>query len=365
MPEPGGPHPVTVIPGDGVGPEVIAAAREVIDATGVSIDWDVQTGGRVAFERTGTALPEATVASIQERGTALKGPLTTPSDRSYRSPSIALREALGLYVGVRPCKSMAGVPAAVPGVDLVVVRMLLEDLYAGIEFADGDAETERLRALVSEATGRAIAPDAGITVKPISRTEAERAITAAFEYARATGRAKVTAVHKATVMRETDGLFLEAARKVAAEHPAIALDEGLVDAVSHGLVMRPEDYDVLATPMMYGDILSDIGAGLIGGLGLAPGANYGDRCAVFEPVHGSAPRRAGQDRANPIAAILSGAMMLHHLDEAEAGRRVERAVEEVVGAGETLTYDLRRAAADREPATTTAVAAAVAEAVAA
>lgn len=359
--EPRAPHRVTLIPGEGIGPEVSAAARRVLDATGVSIEWDLQIAGRVAYERHGSALPEGVIDSIRERGVALKGPLTTASG-GYRSPNLALRNALDLYAGVRPCRALAGVPTPFPGTDLVIVRMNQEDLYAGIEFAPGRPETERLRALVGETTGHELAADAGISLKPISRSGAARVIRTAFEYARRYRRDRVTAVHKATVMRHSDGLFLDVAREIAGEYPEIAFDERLVDALCHDLVRRPESYEVLVAPMMYGDIVSDIGAGLIGGVGMAPGANIGDRCVVFEAVHGSATRHAGAGRANPIATILCGAMLLAHLGEAAAAELLGSAIATVVGERRVLTYDLIPGDADAVAAGTQEVAEAVIEA---
>lgn len=334
-------HRVTLIPGDGIGPEVTAAGRRALEATGVEIDWDVQEAGAATHEREGIALPDPVIDSIRERGAALKGPTATPSGSGFRSVNLTLREALDLYAGVRPCRALAGAQTRFPEVDLVIVRMNSEDLYAGIEYEPGDPATERLRAFVRETRSRELPQDTGLGLKPISAAAARRVVQRAFEYARATGRSRVTAVHKASVMRFTDGLFLEVAREVAGQYPEISFDDELVDTVCQRLVVEPGDYDVLVTPMLYGDILSDLGAGLIGGLGLAPGANLGDGCAVFEAVHGSAPRHAGRNRANPIALILSGAMLLEHLGEADSARRLRAATAQVVREGRAVSYDLR------------------------
>jgi isocitrate dehydrogenase (NAD+) len=358
-------HDVTLIPGDGIGPEVCAAARRAIEATGVEIAWDVQQAGAAALEHSGSALPDATLASIRERGVALKGPVSTPSGSGIRSVNIALRNALDLYAGVRPCRSFEGAPGPFEDVDVVLVRMTGEDLYAGIEFAAGEEATRRVLGLIAEAGHPEPPADTGISLKPISRGAAARLTRRALGYARATGRRRATVIHKATVMRCTDGVFLDAAREVAErEFPDLALDDCLVDTACHRLVRRPGDFDVLVAPVLYGDLLSDLCAGLVGGLGLAPGANLGDDHAVFEAVHGSSPRHAGRDVANPMAVILSGAMLLRHLGEADAADRLEAAVAAVVRDGEQVTYDLRAAGDPRPPCGTAAAGAAVAAAVA-
>jgi isocitrate dehydrogenase (NAD+) len=362
-PDPGSrPHRVTLFPGDGIGPEVMSAARMAIDATGVEVDWDVQTAGAEAHAATGAAIPDAAIESVRDRGVALKGPLSASTDGSYRAPNVALRDALGLEVGIRPCRALPGTPTRFEETDLVLVRMLRDDLYAGIEFEPASREAGIVRELARDAGGREVSEDSGISIKPLSPAGAGRAIATAFEFATLGGREAVTAVHKASVMRQTDGLFLDVARRVAASYPAIRFRESMVDSICNRLVIEPSACDVLVAPMMYGDILADIGAGLIGGLGMAPGANYGVDCAVFEPVHGSAPRHAGEDRANPMAAILSGAMLLRYLGEDDAADRLEDAVAAVVAAGETLTYDLRRGSGE-PPSGTAAVGEAVADAV--
>jgi isocitrate dehydrogenase (NAD+) len=334
-------HHVTLIPGDGIGPEVSDAARRALEATGVAFEWDVQEMGAKSYAREGPPLLERTIASVRERGVALKGPTSTPAGKGFRSLNIALRKELDLYAGIRPCKHYAGVRSPFPGTDVVVVRMNHEDLYAGIEYRHDEEAAEELRRLVRETRGVELSSETGISLKPLSGPASTRVARRAFEYARANERRKVTAVHKATVMRFTDGVFLEACRDVAGGYPDVELDDRLVDNVCHQLVAHPEQCDVLLSPIMYGDILSDVAAGLVGGLGMAPGANVGDAAAVFEAVHGSAPRHAGHDRANPFALMLSGVMLLRHLGEREAANRLENAIANVIEEGQTLTYDLK------------------------
>ena len=353
-------HRVTLIPGDGIGPEVTEATVIALEATGVVFEWDRQRAGAAAHEREGEALPGGVIASIRERGVALKGPIATPTGVGYRSVNLALRRELGLYVGIRPCRAIEGVHTAFPRTDIVVVRMLREDLYEGIEYAPGAEDTAALRAVLEETRGARAAADAGFTIKPLSRSESARVARRAFEYAVENGRSRVTAVHKATVMRHTDGLFLEGAREVAEEFPGIDYDERLVDNACGSLVSRPEAFDVLLLPMLYGDIASDIGAGLIGGLGLAPGVNLGDDCAVFEPVHGSAPRLAGRNVANPLAMILTGEMLLRRIGEGEAADRLAEAVAAVVREGRHLSYDLTPSRGESSASATSEVAEAVA-----
>ena len=349
-------HRVTLIPGDGIGPEVCEAARRAIEATGVTVEWDVQEFGADLYRQEGAALLGRVIASVRERGVALKGPTSTPSGGGFRSINIALRRELDLYAGVRPCRALPGIDTPFPQTDVVVVRMNTEDLYAGIEYARDEETAATLRDIVAATRGAELPADTGVSLKPLSHTGATRVARAAFEYARANGRRRVTAVHKATVMRATDGLFLEACREAAAGYSDIEFDDRLVDNACAKLVMRPQECDVLVMPMLYGDIVSDVAAGLIGGLGVAPGANLGDDAAVFEAVHGSAPRHAGQNRANPFALMLSGAMLLRHIGETEAATRLEDAIAGVTREGKTLTYDIARAAG---PASTSAVADAV------
>jgi len=331
-------HRITLIPGDGVGPELAAAARRVIDATGVDIEWEVQEAGAEVIEKYGTPLPEQVLESIRRNKVALKGPITTPIGTGFRSVNVALRHALNLYACVRPCKYYPGVKSRYPEVDIVIVRENTEDLYAGVEFAAGSEQMQLIRSWAPEK----IREDAAISIKPISREGSRRIVKYAFEYAKANGRRKVTAVCKANIMKFTDGLFYEVAREVAKEYEGvIAYDEVLVDAMCMQLVQKPDQYDVLVMPNLYGDIISDLGAGLVGGLGVAPGANIGDGVALFEPTHGSAPKYKGQNKVNPTALILSGMLMLRHIGETEAADRLERAVAEVIAKGERVTYDLK------------------------
>ncbi|MEZ0536863.1 isocitrate/isopropylmalate dehydrogenase family protein [Caldicellulosiruptoraceae bacterium PP1] len=311
---------ITLIPGDGIGPEVTEAARMVLDASGVKFDWEVVEAGEKCIEKYGTPLPDHVIESVKKNKVALKGPITTPVGTGFRSVNVALRQALQLYANVRPVKTYEGIPSRYTGIDLVIVRENTEDLYAGIEHMVGE--------------------DAAESIKIITRKASERIVRYAFELAKREGRKKVTAVHKANIMKYSDGLFLESARKVASEYPDIQFEDMIVDAMSMKLVQTPENYDVLVMPNLYGDILSDLAAGLVGGLGVAPGANIGEDGAVFEPIHGSAPKRAGQNLANPTATILSGVMMLKYLGEMEAAKRVEDAVAKVLKEGKEVTYDL-------------------------
>jgi len=343
-----------LIPGDGIGPEVIAAARRVLDASGVEIEWRSLEVGSAAYERQGEALPEEAVAAIRECGVALKGPVATRREDPFRSVNVELRERLDLFLGVRPCRALPGTRTPFPDTDLAVLRMLHGDLYAGIDYAADRPSAAAIRDAVAAAGGPLLSPDSAISVKPISAAAAERAAAAACRWAQDNGRERVTAVHKANVMRGSDGAFLAAARSAAAEYPQLAVDDVLVDRVCADLVRDPGRLDVLFAPMLYGDVVSDLAAALCGGLGVAPGANLGDASAVFEPVHGTCEKHAGKARANPTAAILSGALMLRHVGEGEAAARVEAAVAEVVREGGTVTYDL--AAPGIEPVTTSAMA---------
>ena len=334
-------HRVTLIPGDGTGPELTEATRRVLEATGVDFEWDVRQAGVDVMEDAGTPLPDETLDSIKRNGVALKGPITTPIGTGFRSVNVALRHELELYACVRPCKSYPGVRSRYEGVDIVVVRENTEDLYAGIEYEAGSEAATHVIETLNALQPKQISLDSGISVKPISAAASERIIRFAFDYARANGRREVAGITKANIMKFTDGLFLSVFRTVAAEYPEIASREVLVDALCMGLVQRPEEYDVLVLPNLYGDIVSDITAGLVGGLGLAPGANIGAAAAVFEATHGSAPRYKGQNKANPTAMILSGKLMLDHLGEREAARRLEKAVTAVIADGECVTYDLK------------------------
>lgn len=331
-------YTITLIPGDGTGPELATAARRVIDATGVKINWEIQDAGVDVLEKYGTPLPEQVLESIRRNKVALKGPITTPIGTGFRSVNVALRHALDLYACVRPCKSYPGVRSRYQDIDLVIVRENSEDLYAGVEF---DLNSIEAKQIISMAQGK-IREDAAISIKPLSITGCRRIVKHAFEYAATNQRKKVTAVAKANIMKFTDGLFYHVAREVAKEYEGkIAYEEVLVDAMCMQLVQRPEAFDVMVMPNLYGDILSDLCAGLVGGLGVAPGANIGDGVALFEPTHGSAPKYKGQNKVNPTALILSGVLMLKHLGEQEAALKLEQAVARVVAAGKNVTYDMK------------------------
>jgi isocitrate dehydrogenase (NAD+) len=333
-------HDVTFIPGDGTGPELAEATRRVLEATGVAFDWDVQQAGLDAYEETGNPFPDETLASLRRTTVGIKGPTTTPVGSGFRSVNVLLRKELDLYACIRPCKAYAGVRTRFPETDVIVVRENTEDLYAGIEFEQGTPENAQLRAALAE-LGATVREDAGISIKPISIFGSERIVEAAFAYAAEHGRRKVTAVHKANIMKFSDGLFLEVARQVAERHPEIEFEDRIVDNLCNQLVSRPEEYDVLVLPNLYGDIVSDLAAGMIGGLGFAGGANIGTHAAVFEATHGSAPKYKGQNRVNPTALILSGVYMLEHLGERAAAARVEAALASVIAKGEKVTYDLK------------------------
>lgn len=311
---------ITLIPGDGIGPEISEAARRVIDATGVDIRWDVVQAGEAVIPEYGTPLPAYVLESIKRNKVALKGPLTTPVGRGFRSVNVTLRQELNLYANVRPARTLPGLVTRYENVDLIIVRENTEDLYAGIEHWVGR--------------------DAAESIKIITRSASERIARYAFDLAVKQGRKKVTAVHKANIMKLSDGLFLESARSVAGEYPDIEFEDMIVDAMCMKLVQAPENYDILVLPNLYGDIVSDLCAGLVGGLGVAPGANIGTEAAVFEPVHGSAPKHAGMNRVNPLAILMSGEMMLRHLGENAAADRVARAVVAVLEEKKSLTYDL-------------------------
>ena len=355
------PYDVTLISGDGIGPEITAATVKVLEATGVKFNWDVQEAGQRVLAAYGTPLPEHVLASIRKNRTALKGPITTPVGTGFRSVNVALRQALDLYANLRPARLYPGVQSRYDAVDLVIVRENTEDLYAGVEFQRGTRELDRMIECIHELSGYRIREDSGLSIKLISATASRRIVRFAFEYARANNRKKVTAVHKANIMKFSDGLFLETARDVAAEYPDVAFEDRIVDNMCMQLVQKPEIYDVLVLPNLYGDIISDLCAGLVGGLGLAPGANIGDGVAVFEPVHGSAPKYAGQNKANPIAMMFSGVMMLKHIGEQEAAIRLESAVAAVIAEGKLVTYDMKDNPDDPAAVGTSVVADAVIE----
>jgi isocitrate dehydrogenase (NAD+) len=335
-------HRVVLIPGDGTGPELTEATRRVLEASGAEFEWDVREAGADVMEKHGgNPLPPDVLDAIRETGVALKGPITTPIGGGFRSVNVALRKELDMYAQVRPCKSYPGVRSRFADVDLIIVRENTEDLYAGIEYEEGTPEAAELIEWIAARGGKLRHNDAGISIKPISVTGTRRIFDFAFDYARRNGRKKVTAVHKANIMKFTDGLWLRVAREVAAENTDIEFDDRIVDNMCMQLVQRPEEYDVLVLPNLYGDVLSDLAAGMIGGLGVAPGANYGETVAVFEPTHGSAPKYAGQNKVNPIAQMLSGVLMLRHLDERSAADRVEQAIAAVIAEGESVTYDMK------------------------
>jgi isocitrate dehydrogenase (NAD+) len=333
-------HKVTFIPGDGTGPEIAEATKRVLEGTGVEFDWDQQEAGIDVYESGGKPLPDETLDSIREHGVAIKGPTTTPVGSGFRSVNVALRKELDLYSCQRPCKAYEGVRTRFPETDVVIIRENHEDLYAGIEYEMGSDDASTLRDCI-KGLGSEIREDAGISIKPISVFGTTRIVESAFKYAKDNGRKKVTAAHKANIMKFSDGLFLKTATEIAEKHPEIEFEERIIDNLCNQLVSRPEEYDVIVLPNLYGDIVSDLGAGMIGGLGMAPGGNIGDDIAVFEATHGSAPKYKGQNKVNPMALMLSGVMMLRHLDEREAGDKLENAIAEVIRRGEKVTYDMK------------------------
>ncbi|HMM43518.1 MAG TPA: isocitrate/isopropylmalate dehydrogenase family protein [Thermomicrobiales bacterium] len=334
-------YQVTLIPGDGIGPEVSTATRRVLEATGIAFEWDVQEAGVTALEKSGDVLPGAVLESIRKNSIALKGPLTTPLGGGFRSVNVALRHALQLYANLRPARTFEGVRSAFTNIDLVVVRENMEDLYAGIEFDTGQADTKELIDTINRLSPRKVPASAAISIKSITPENSERIVRFAFDYAVKNERKLVTSVHKANIMKFSDGLFSRVLQDVAKDYPQIEFNDRIVDNMCMQLVQRPEDYDVLVMPNLYGDVLSDLTAGMVGGLGVAPSANIGESAAIFEPIHGSAPTHAGKNEANPSAMILSGAMMLRHLGELPAARAVEGAVADVIASATDVTYDLR------------------------
>ncbi|MFL5894036.1 MAG: isocitrate/isopropylmalate dehydrogenase family protein [Thermoleophilaceae bacterium] len=333
-------HQVTLIPGDGTGPELIEATRRVLEATGVEFDWDEQPAGEDVYNDEGTPFPDRTLDSVKRNKVGIKGPTTTPVGSGFRSVNVLLRKELDLYSCIRPCKAYEGVRTRFPETDIVIVRENTEDLYAGIEFEKGSDGAKELIADLAK-LGATVRDDAGISIKPISVFGSERIVRSAFEYARANGRKKVTAAHKANIMKFSDGLFLEVARRVAEDYSDIEFEDRIIDNLCNQLVSRPEEYDVIVLPNLYGDIVSDLGAGMIGGLGMAPGGNIGTEAAMFEATHGSAPKYKGQNKVNPTALMLSGVLMLRHVDEREAADRMEAAIAAVIKKGEKVTYDLK------------------------
>ena len=334
-------HAVTLIPGDGVGPEISEATVRALEATGVQFDWDVQQAGENVMAEFGTPLPDHVLESIRRNRVALKGPITTPVGTGFRSVNVALRQELELYACVRPIKAYPGARNLRDDLDFIVIRENSEDIYIGIEFEKGTPECRQILEEVSSLSRKRIRPDSGLSIKPISVSGSERIVQYAFDYARQYGRRKVTLVHKANIMKHTDGLFLAVGREVAGRNPDIDFEDRIVDNMCMQLVLRPREYDLLVLPNLYGDIVSDLGAGMIGGLGLAPGANIGTDGAVFEATHGSAPRYAGQNRVNPMALMLSGVLMLRHLKETAAASALEQAIADVIREGRAVTYDMK------------------------
>ncbi|MEW6279603.1 MAG: isocitrate/isopropylmalate dehydrogenase family protein [Candidatus Eremiobacterota bacterium] len=334
-------HKVTLIPGDGTGPEITDATVRVLEATGVKFEWDERIAGERALAEHGTPLPTHVLDSVRQNKVAIKGPMGTPIGKGFRSVNVALRRELDLNCNFRPAKYYPGVRTLYRDIDIICFRENMEDLYSGLELEKGTPEMDRFRQACKDIAGWNLREDSAVTLKVITVYNSERIVKRAFEYARAQKRKLVTAVHKANICKFTDGLFLETARRVAEGYPDIQFNDRIVDNMCMQLVQKPEDYDVLVLPNLFGDILSDLCAGLVGGLGLAPSANLGDDYAVFEPVHGSAPKYAGQNKVNPIAMMLSGVLMLRHLNENEAADRLERAIAEVIRKGQRVTYDMK------------------------
>lgn len=349
-----------MIKGDGIGPEVIEAARICVEATGINIEWEEAFLGEVALKERGELIPEETLSSIQNNGVALKGPVTTPVGGGFRSVNVELRKRLNLYACLRPAKSLGSVNAVYEDVDIVVVRENTEDLYAGIEFSREDEFSKFLIRKIRD-TGIDLPEDTVFSLKTISGSSSERIIRFAFEYALKNRRKMVTCGHKANILKVTDGLFLKTFYKIAGEYQNIQANDYIIDNLSMQLVLRPHNFEVIVLPNLYGDIISDLCAGLVGGLGILPGANIGENMAVFEPVHGSAPKYAGKNKVNPTATILSASLMLKYLGEEEAGLKIEEAVKEVIKEGKFLTYDLKPTRDDPEAAGTLKMAEAIAE----
>jgi len=352
-------YTITLIPGDGVGPEITEAVTRVLEATGIRFQWDVQNAGEDVYHEEGSPLPARVLESIKRNKVAIKGPVTTPVGTGFRSVNVTLRQELDLYSCLRPCKSYPGAKTRYDNIDLVIVRENTEDLYAGIEYQKDSPGALAVIDLVRKHSERSIRTDSGISVKPISVFGTDRIVRFAFDYARKNNRRKVTAVHKANIMKFSDGLFLEVSRAVAKDYPDIEFEDKIIDNMCMQLVQKPELYDILVLPNLYGDIVSDLAAGLIGGLGLAPGANIGDGFAVFEATHGSAPKYKGLNKVNPFAMMLSGVMMLRYLGETEAAEDIDRAIAAVIREGKDVTYDMKPTPDDPTAATTSGVADAI------
>ena len=334
-------HVITLIPGDGTGPEISAATVKVVEATGVNIEWDIVNAGAEVYEKEGTVLPDNVIESLKKNKVGLKGPITTPIGTGFRSVNVAMRKLFNLYACVRPCKSYKGVRSRYENIDLVIIRENTEDLYAGVEFEQGKKETVDLIRYIGKINTTPIRVDSGLSIKPISITGSENIIRFAFEYARKNKRRKVTGVHKANIMKYTDGLFLEIFRKIAAEYPDIESEDRIVDNMCMQLVQKPQVYDVMVLPNLYGDIISDLAAGLVGGLGVAPGGNIGQELALFEPTHGSAPKYKGGNKVNPTAQMLSAVLMLRHIGEKKCADLMEAAIALVIAEGRNVTYDMK------------------------
>ncbi|RJR16715.1 MAG: isocitrate/isopropylmalate dehydrogenase family protein [Nitrospiraceae bacterium] len=352
-------YKITLIPGDGTGPEITEATTRVLEATGVPFEWDIQNAGEDVYNQEGNPLPERVITSIKKNKVAIKGPVTTPVGTGFRSVNVTLRQILDLYSCVRPCKTYKGAKTRYDNIDLVIFRENTEDLYAGIEYQKDSEGAKAVIDLIAKLSGRAVRQDSGISIKPISVFGTERIVRAAFDYARKNKRRKVTSVHKANIMKFSDGLFLEVSREVAKNYPDIEFEDKIVDNMCMQLVQKPELYDILVLPNLYGDIVSDLAAGLIGGLGLAPGANIGGEYAVFEATHGSAPKYKGLNKVNPLAMILSGVMMLRHLGEMEAAEKLDSAVASIIREGRDVTYDMKPSPDDPTAATTSGMADAI------
>jgi isocitrate dehydrogenase (NAD+) len=350
---------ITLIPGDGVGPEITDAVIKIISAVGVDVKWDIQDAGADVYESEGTPLPKRVIDSIKKNKIALKGPVTTPVGTGFRSVNVALRQELDLYACLRPCKTYKGCRSIYSDVDLVIVRENTEDLYCGIEFKKDDPATLELIEFISKKTGKAIRADSGISIKPISVFGTQRIVRFAFEYARTNNRKKVTSVHKANIMKFSDGLFLEISKEVAKDYPDIEFEDKIIDNMCMQLAQKPQLYDVLVLPNLYGDIVSDLAAGLIGGLGLAPGANIGSEYAVFEATHGSAPKYKGLNKVNPMAMMLSGILMLRYIGEGCAADRLENAISDMIAEGKDVTYDMKPTPDDPSSISTSEVADAI------
>ncbi len=349
---------ISLIPGDGIGPEITRATTRVLEASGVDLDWDIAVVGQQALQERGTPLPDDVIDTIKQRRLALKGPVTTPIGTGFRSVNVALRKKLDLYACVRPCRTFPGAPTPYRDIDIVIVRENTEDLYAGIEFAPDSSQSAQLKEMIGDSIRAEARASSGFSIKLISEWGSERIIRYAFEYAVSHKRKKVTAAHKANIMKVTDGIFLHTARRIAQEYPQIEFDDAVIDALCMRLVKNPQAFDVIVLPNLYGDIVSDLCAGLVGGLGLAPGANIGDGVAVFEPSHGSAPKYTGKNKVNPMAMMLSAVMMLRHIGEQQAADRIEHAIADVIAEGQNVTYDMVTAS-DISPVGTSQVADAV------